>query len=186
MVGLLILEGIPSSGSFSPSAILEHLCNGRTYGPGRLPSSIFSGRMFFNCTRILWLRQDCMRIVDCECCSPIFSSCGIETGIGNAPRVHWYCSGMNWTDQDYRFVWSVQPCLLFDVTSRLPLWLEYIGDWSLDCDLRWICQIKLIGIPTQSWNWSAMGERTAPDRHRPIYILVLYSLAVCSSIARGF
>ena len=75
---------------------------------------------------------------------------------------------------------------LFDVTSRLPLWLEYIGDWSLDCDLRGICQIKLIGIPTQSWNWSAMGERTAPDRHRPIYILVLYSLAVCSSIARGF
>ena len=58
-LGCWFWEAFPSSGFFSPIAILEYPCKGRTYGPGRLPSSIFSGRMFFNCTRILGLQKDC-------------------------------------------------------------------------------------------------------------------------------
>ena len=109
-------------------------------------------RMFFNCTRILWLHQDCMRIVNCEWCC-ISSSCRIEMGMGMHPEFTGIA--VEWT---YGLWWQI--CTIGTVYLLHRRWMTefrtvpgycIVEWWLSDAILESQCNGRTDGPTTPSW-----------------------------------
>ena len=152
------------------SAIPKSECNGITNGPGRLPSSIFSGRMFFNCTRISGLQKDCKDFKGLVILLLWFDLwVALERILGSYED----CTELYWD-------WKTS--LLLVLISGLRVLYTVLVPHIL---LLFLFSIGCSRIPVQSCNPVAIDRRNG----RP-FGLVLYSPAVwcmnCTGITMGF